>query len=260
MTTVRVQAFTDVGLQRARNEDAVSVGGWLCQSHTGVVTTLQLPVTLPVVCAVADGMGGHAGGHLASSIALSTLAGLTEKWSTATDIADSLDYINEQICRVGVDPELQGLGTTIAGVCIAAEGLTVFNVGDSRVYSIDDGFLQQISVDDSVHDAQGRTTNLVTQSLGQPAALTPHVAEFPLKPGGFLICSDGVSAVMSDADLRAAVRNTDMNVCASSIVEGTREGGAHDNFSFLLVQIFDVPADAMSTEGSIDAFTPSVQN
>ena len=49
MTTVSVHAFTDVGLQRARNEDAVSVGGWLCQTHTGVVTTLQIPVTLPVV-------------------------------------------------------------------------------------------------------------------------------------------------------------------------------------------------------------------
>lgn len=240
MTTVSVHAFTDVGLQRARNEDAVSVGGWLCQTHTGVVTTLQIPVTLPVVCAVADGMGGHAGGHLASSIALNTLAGLTEKCSTATDIAASLDYINEQICRVGVDPELQGLGTTIAGVCITAENVIVFNVGDSRVYSIDDGFPQQISVDDSVHDAQGRTTNLITQSLGQPAALTPHIAGFPLRQGGFLICSDGVSAVMSDADLRAAVRNTDLTACATAIIDATRESGAHDNFSFLLVQISDV--------------------
>ncbi len=246
MTTVRVHAFTDVGLQRARNEDAVAVGGWLCQTHTGVVTILQMPLTLPVVCAVADGMGGHAGGHLASSIALSTLAGLTEKWSTATDIADSLEYVNEQIRRVGVDPELQGLGTTIAGVCISAESLIVFNVGDSRVYSIDDGFLQQISVDDSMHDLQGRTTNVVTQSLGQPTVLTPHIAEYPLKPGGFLICSDGVSAVMSDADLRAAVRNTDLNTCATAIVDGTRENGAHDNFSFLLVQLSDTPTDAMS--------------
>lgn len=261
MTTVSAHAFTDVGLQRARNEDAVLVGGWLCQTHTGVLAAVQLPVVVPIVCAVADGMGGHAGGNLASNLALSTLSGLTEKWSSAADVVQSLIYVNDQIRSVGSDPDLNGLGTTVAGLCVTGEQIIAFNVGDSRVYRIDDGFLEQLSVDDSVHDAQGRTTNLVTQSLGQPDPVVPHIAELPLRNGSYLICSDGVSGVMPAADLRAAVRNSDLAVCARAIVDGARDCGASDNFSFVLLQVSNVPmADGVSAERMIDDPRPAIEN
>ena len=259
VTTVNVYAFTDVGLRRARNEDAVSVGGWLCQTHTGVLTTLRMPVTAPLVCAVADGMGGHAGGNLASNLALSILSGLTENWSSAADIAEALVYVNVQIRSVGSDPELHGLGTTMAGVCITEEKVLAFNIGDSRIYALDEGFLQQISVDDSVHDAQGRTTNLITQSLGQPTEVKPHIAELPLQNGVFLICSDGVSGVLPAADLRAAVLNADLAVCAHALIEGTRDNGATDNFSFLLVEVLAADED-VSAERLIDEQSQPVEN
>ncbi|WNG81151.1 protein phosphatase 2C domain-containing protein [Mycobacterium sp. ITM-2016-00316] len=240
MTRVQVQAFTDVGLVRARNEDAVLVAGWLSQTHTGVLTAIEVPVVGPVVCAVADGMGGHAGGNLASSMALSILGGLTDAWNTGEDISGAMTYVNDQIRSVGDDPELHGLGTTVAGICITDSRIIAFNLGDSRIYTIDEGFLQQISIDDSVHDAQGNTTNLVTQSLGQQAPIEPHIIELSLRPAAFLICSDGVSGVMSAAELRAAVLNADAGVCADMIIDDTRAGGAADNFSFLLVRVTEV--------------------
>ncbi|MGA5541352.1 PP2C family protein-serine/threonine phosphatase [Mycobacterium sp. NPDC051198] len=260
MTRVEVHAFTDVGLQRTRNEDALLVGGWLCQTHTGVLTAIQTPVDGPVVCAVADGMGGHAGGNLASNLALSVLSGLTDAWVTAADVADALTYVNNQVRSVGVDPELQGLGTTVAGVCVTTDRIIVFNVGDSRIYTIDDGFLQQISIDDSVHDAQGNATHLITASLGQPTPVEPHITELPVRAGSFLICSDGVSGAMSGADLRAAVLNADPVVCAGALIDDTRAGGAVDNFSFLIVRVTDVPAAAVSDERMIEGESSSDQN
>lgn len=243
MTIVDVQAFTDVGLVRARNEDAMLVSGWLCQTRTGVLTSIRIPVAGPVVCAVADGMGGHAGGNLASSMALNILGGLTDSWSTADDVAAALVYVNDQVRSIGADPDLHGLGTTVAGVCITDSRIIAFNLGDSRIYTIDEGFLQQISIDDSVHDAQGNPTNLVTQSLGQPTPINPHIVDLPLRPAAFLICTDGVSGVVSGADLRAAVLNADPAVCADTIIGDTRDGGAADNFSFLLVRVGDLPEE-----------------
>jgi len=248
MTTIEVHAFTDVGLCRDRNEDAILVGGWLSRTHTGTLTSIRVEVTAPTLCAVADGMGGHAGGHLASNLALNILSTLGGTCSASDEIGAALAYVNDQIRGVGADPELHGLGTTIAGLSITATAIIAFNVGDSRIYSIDGGFLEQISVDDSVHDQYGRTSNLITQSLGQPTPVDPHIIELPLKAGSYLICSDGVSAVMPAAGLRAAVLNADLAVCAAAVIESTRENGATDNFSFLLVEVADVPELAAPAE------------
>lgn len=237
MTQIRVHAFTDTGLRRSRNEDAVLVNGWLCQTQTGSLVRMQFPMTSPFVCAVADGMGGHAGGDVASRLTLSMIADLASSWRTPDDVRAALGYVNDRVREVGTDPELHGLGTTVAGVCATADRIIAFNVGDSRVYTIDGGFLQQISVDDSVHDEHGRTGNLVTQSLGQRGSVDPHITELPVPAGALLICSDGVSAVMSPANLRAAVLNPDHSACADAIIATTRANGADDNFSFLLVEV-----------------------
>jgi serine/threonine protein phosphatase PrpC len=254
-----VHAFTDVGLRRTRNEDAVLVAGWVSQSHDGALVAMDFAPRAPFVCVVADGMGGHAGGNVASKLALTVLAERSPTWRTVEDVANAVSYANEQVRSAGVETGLDGLGTTIAGLCVAADELIAFNVGDSRVYSIKDGQPQQLSHDDSVYDVNGRPTNVITQSLGQPMPVQTHVTTMPIQAGRFLMCSDGVSGMLTDAELAAAVLPANAADCATNIIDTTRSKGAEDNFSFVIVDIPELnsadtePADV----GRVAARTPS---
>ncbi len=80
-------------------------------------------------------------------------------------------------------PTCRDWGTTVAGLCLLDEGVVIFNVGDSPVFSITDGVLSQISIDDSVFDTNGRPTNIITQSLGQIPPVQPHLEVRPLEAG-----------------------------------------------------------------------------
>jgi protein phosphatase len=232
-----VRAFTDVGLRRKRNEDAVLVAGWLCQTHDGTVVTMEFRPAPPFVCAVADGMGGHAGGDLASRSALAVVASESPNWRSAEDVSATLVGINEHVRAIGVQYNLQGLGTTIAGLCVLADRLIFFNVGDSRVYAKSPGHLGQMSNDHSIFGPDGRPTNVITQSLGQPHPVTPQVVVRGLTPGTFLMCSDGVSGLMSDEQLRDAMLLDDLDETAATIISTARGNGAHDNMSFVIVEV-----------------------
>jgi serine/threonine protein phosphatase PrpC len=237
LSVINVRAFTDVGLVRKRNEDAILVAGWLSQTREGSLVTMDFDPAAPFTCAVADGMGGHVGGDLASRVALTVISERSPDWRTAADIAATLIETNEQVRAVGMDADLQGLGTTIAGLCLTDDGIVIFNVGDSPVFSITDGVCKQISIDDSVFDTNGRPTNIITQSLGQFPPVQPHLEVLALQAGTYLLCSDGVSGVMSPEELRTAVQQSDLDDLAATIIATTRQNGAHDNFSFIIVEI-----------------------
>lgn len=241
MTAIRVHAFTDVGLVRKRNEDCVLVAGWLSQAREGSLVTMDFAPTVPFVCAVADGMGGHVGGDLASRVALTVIAERSSNWRTERDVTTTLSDTNDQVRAIGDEADLRGLGTTVAGLFVTGDGVVVFNIGDSQVFSITDGVLTQISIDDSIFDTHGRPTNVITQSLGQLPPVQPHVKMLPLRPATYLVCSDGVSGVMTPDDLKAAVLQPGVDECAADIIAATRENGARDNFSFIIVEIPELP-------------------
>lgn len=232
-------AFTDAGLVRDHNEDAVLVGGWISQSEVGALVTMNLDTRTPLVCAIADGMGGHAGGELASRVTLGLLADASLHWQSPGDIEATLVDISAQVGRIGVNPELRGLGTTLAGLCVFEDRVAIFNVGDSRVYSMTNGFLQQISIDDAVLDGQGRPIGIITQSIGQEEPVVPHLQTLARDGASFLVCSDGISGEISPASLRAAALEPTARACASSLIATVRANGAADNLSLILL---DIPA------------------
>jgi protein phosphatase len=246
---INVRAFTDVGLVRKRNEDAILVAGWLSQTREGSLVAMDFAPTAPFVCAVADGMGGHVGGDLASRTALTVISERAHQWRSEEDIAATLVETNEHVRKIGADADLQGLGTTVAGLCITDTELIVFNVGDSPLFSITGGVLSQISIDDSVFDSNGRPTNIITQSLGQLPPVQPHLKVLPLEAGTYLMCSDGVSGVMTPEDLRAAVLQSDLDDLAADLIATTRQNGAHDNFSFIIVEIPDLQTPVTEAVG-----------
>jgi PPM family protein phosphatase len=251
VTRLRVHAFTDVGLRRTRNEDAVLVAGWVCQAHDGALATMDFAPRAPFVCVVADGMGGHAGGNVASKLALTVIAERSGHWRSVEDVATTVSQANEQVRMAGVETGLQGLGTTIAGFCMTTDELIAFNVGDSRVYAIKNGQPQQLSHDDSVYDANGQPTNVITQSLGQPVPVQTHVTTLPIQAGRFLMCSDGVSGMLTDLEMGAALQPVSAAECATNLIAATRSKGAEDNFSFVIVDIPDLTSP--DTEPAVPA-------
>jgi serine/threonine protein phosphatase PrpC len=255
-----VRAFTDVGLRRKRNEDALLVSGWLCQTHDGTVVTMEFRPAPPFVCAVADGMGGHAGGDLASRLALTALAAESPAWRSANDVYSTLIGVNDEVRNMGIEKNMPGLGTTIAGLCVVADNLIFFNVGDSRVYSKSPGYLAQMSNDHSIFGPDGRPSNVITQSLGQPYSVTPQIVVRGLTPGVFLMCSDGVSGLMSDEHLSDLMLLDDLDEAAAQIIATTRANGAHDNFSFVIVEVamLEEDDDARGTSSAETVIAPSV--
>jgi PPM family protein phosphatase len=236
MVTITAGAVTHPGLVRSANEDSL-------------VTTAQF-------AAVADGMGGHAAGEVASRIAVETIAELAaQPAAQPDDVVAAIARANRRILEQGATGrELAGMGTTLSGVGLVNVTGTpqwiVFNVGDSRVYRYADGTLAQVTVDHSeVAEllAAGRLSadeardyprrNVVTRSLGSDPPPQPDVWVFPPRPGErFLVCSDGLTLEMSDAEIAAVLdKYPDPNTAARELTEHALAAGGRDNVTVIVV-------------------------
>lgn len=243
MSIVRVVATTGRGRVRQGNEDAVLVFEWLSQAQRPQLVELRAPVTsVPLVCAVADGMGGHAAGEVASLLALSHTAREHHEWSTVEATRAGLLAINEAVYAHGsASAGTTGMGTTIAGVVLLAQRGICFNIGDSRIYRISDGYVEQFSVDHVATGPDGTPTTRLTQSLGEPPdrLLEPHVTEVALKPATsrFLICTDGVTSVLGLAKFRDLCRQAELHDLVMGLRDAVYEAGADDNLSIIAVDV-----------------------
>jgi multidrug efflux pump subunit AcrA (membrane-fusion protein) len=142
--------------------------------------------------------------------------------------------------RMDQDAAHAGMGTTVAGLRIAADGILVFNVGDSRVYRVQDGFLSQLSIDD-VPAQRMKRSGLVTQSVGGGKRFTeirPHVLRQSFGPWTYLLCSDGLYDAVKIEDMEASL-DADLGNAARRLLERALANGARDNVSALLVRIAD---------------------
>jgi PPM family protein phosphatase len=239
-------AATSVGRVRQVNEDSY--------------------LAAPPLFVVADGMGGHGGGNVASRIAVEVMAaGAAQRPLFAETVLSSLEHANREIIE---RDEANRMGTTATGLAgIEAAGgdhLMVFNIGDSRVYRLARGQLEQLTVDHSevqelvlagvITREQARThprRNVVTRALGSDAGLHPdHWLLPPVSGDRYLLCSDGLFSEVPDegiAPLRAA---GDPRRAAEALVAAAVEAGGHDNVTVIVV---DVDADS---EGADDATMP----
>lgn len=174
VTGIRLSAATAIG-GRDRNEDAVGVDGWVLSGdpRTPLDVLVPLPVDGPVRIAVVDGMGGLPDGERAAVLAVRLLTS-----------GVSFEHADQEIRASGT-----GMACTAALVSVSANGDTeVANVGDVRVYRVQDGYAAQLSED---HRTDPTT---VTRSLGgTETPPTPAVRTVHLRPGDRLVlCTDGV--------------------------------------------------------------------
>jgi PPM family protein phosphatase len=238
MTLVlRYAARSDRGLVRNNNQDSVYAG--------------------PRLLALADGMGGHAAGEVASKVVIAALAPLDD--DEPSD--DLLGQLREAVIAgngaiselVASDPDLDGMGTTLTAVLFAGSRLGMAHIGDSRAYMLRNGAFAQITHDDTFVQSlidEGRITEEEAATHPQRSlllrALTGHEVEPRLmvreaRPGDrYLLCSDGLSGVVSLETLDEAIRIPDPQVCADRMIELALKGGGPDNVTVIVADVADI--------------------
>ncbi len=245
---VHVAAFTHPGLIRPHNEDCVAVGAWLGQGAMEQSAQFTLQVEEPLLCLVADGLGGHAAGEVASRYAaqrLSAEAGALGKDKAV--VADCLRRIHTDMQQeMRSQPNLVGMGTTVAGLIIAPTGITAFNVGDSRIYRQRQNQLLQVSNDDTpeaiyfgVADTLFRS-HIITQCLGgleMHREMAPHIVTQALeKEELYLLCSDGLTDMLNRHQLAASLEEN-LQESVYNLFEQAIAAGGNDNISIVLVRV-----------------------
>ncbi len=240
---MKVQAWgqTDIGLKRNRNEDSFAVD-----------QDLGLYI-------VADGMGGHKGGDLASSMAVEALQDvfLENKDSKNIVINDLFQLAYSTASRRIFDksnvenPELRGMGTTL--VCAFHDNmgtLHIANVGDSRAYYFKKGKLWQLTEDHSLMNEQLRmgvieegeistfaAKNVITRSVGFERDVECDIIKRQLESGDmFLLCSDGLSGLVEDAEIQNILANVALENVVSHCIDQAKARGGDDNITVLLLK------------------------
>ncbi|MCP2260035.1 Serine/threonine protein phosphatase PrpC [Streptoalloteichus tenebrarius] len=245
-TQVFVTAMTHRGAVRANNEDSL-VAGPATVSGTSMTepVVIRLPLRGPVVIAVADGLGGHAAGEVASALAVRRLAEEGPELTGRDAVVSTLARINDELYEIpGRQPEYYGTGTTAAGLVLSESGALWFNVGDSRVYRADPGYLGQLSIDDTAGGGEGtgRRSPVLAQALGGAALRTPvepHVAEDPVEgPARWLLCSDGLTDMVDAVRIERilAEESTSDLLAVRALWAEAMNAGGHDNITILLVR------------------------
>ena len=238
-----VSAFiTDRGRKRKLNEDSFLANDWL-----GVY----------VVC---DGMGGHACGDVASQSAVEVLKAKlelakkdTRKASPAKAFLDAVQLANRAVWEMSSGVKAcRSMGTTIAAALVVDDTCVVAHVGDSRVYRIRNGAIEQLTRDHSLVEEevmmgmitkeQARTSskrNVITRALGLKEAVEIESKEYDVREGDFLLlCSDGLTGMVEDEDILKIILSEgpgNLNKAVNSLVEHANLNGGDDNITAVLL-------------------------
>jgi serine/threonine protein phosphatase PrpC len=241
---VAVTVLTARGAVREHNEDSVTVGALSSAGNeTAEPLTFVHTLTSPLVVSVADGLGGHNGGEVASGHAARRLGQLTGGTAGPEAVEDLLRAIDAEITARGTaDRDLVGMGTTVAGLVLSADGALCFNVGDSKVFKVDGGYLGQMSIDDSPgrdrSDGEQVVTGIVTQTLGGGRPVSPHLrVDDDGRSGRWLLCSDGLTDQLKIGDIESvlATCGDDLEAARQLYAQAMAAGG-QDNISLILVR------------------------
>ena len=231
--------LTDTGHRREVNEDSL--------------------IAEPPVFAVADGMGGHSAGDVASAAVVTRLADLA---GAAVTDADELNRALSQAVidmAHGVGVTDQGTGTTVTGVALGlvsgAAQWIVFNIGDSRVYQLTSGVLEQVTVDHSVVQElvdAGRITreeadvhphgNVITRAVGFHEPPVPDYRVLPLQVGmRILVCSDGLTKELTAYGIRHFLMSMPRAEDAvQALVDAALENGGRDNVTAIVLDVVSI--------------------
>jgi PPM family protein phosphatase len=236
--TLRYAAHSDRGLIRGVNQDSVYAG--------------------PRLLAVADGMGGMAAGDVASNIVIAALAHLDEDVpgnAPVDSLRQAVETANQQIRdAVDANPAMEGMGTTLTCMLFGGSKFGMVHIGDSRAYLLREGEFTQITRDDTYVQLlvdEGRITpdeanthpqkSLLMRALDGRDADPEYSVRQAVAGDRYLICSDGLSGVVSDETVAATLKEySDPNQCAERLVQLALRGGGPDNITVIIADVTDI--------------------
>ena len=248
---IEVAGETNVGMKRNHNEDNFSI-----LEDSGLYI-------------VADGMGGHASGEVASKMAVDAMkeffaatANDPERtWPYKMDrskgyeenrLITSIKLANLRIYESAQrDPRQRGMGTTLVTIFAVEDGVYIAHVGDSRVYRVRDGQIEQLTEDHSLlndYIKMKRLTpeeianfphkNVIVRALGMKDTVKVDTRfEQPKADDVYMLCSDGLSGPVSDEEvLEIATAAPDLKTAAARLIERANSNGGPDNITVVLVR------------------------
>lgn len=237
-------AITDVGKRRELNEDYI---------YTSDKTIGQLPNLF----LVADGMGGHNAGDYASRY---TIEKIVETIETLPKGQDAEEMIQEAIClanayiyeEAGKNSSLSGMGTTLVAATVQGENVTVANIGDSRLYIVnqkitqitkDHSFVEEMVTMGEIDKETARNhpdKNIITRAIGVKELVLADFFEVRLeKEDKLLLCTDGLTNMLRDEEIRRIIEDSaDIEEAAKALIAAANENGGRDNISVVLVEPF----------------------
>jgi len=255
-SVLEVATATHPGMVRSHNEDSLAA-----DAEIGLAV-------------LADGMGGYNAGEVASGIAVELIRTEMKK-SLSNKSPEELNGQNaEQLIEMHStranttiykasqsQPQYSGMGTTLVVALWHDNQLTVGHIGDSRLYRLRGGALEQITRDHSLLQEQidsgmitkeqarhSQNKNLVTRAVGIDPEVETEIHTYSVQPGDvYLLCSDGLSDMVTDEDVQLTLASLAANLplAAEQLVQLANDNGGRDNVSVILVRIAkDYPAHA----------------
>jgi protein phosphatase len=247
-TGLQTVALSDVGMRRTTNQDAQTLV---------VADTPEIYRERGHFLMVADGMGAHAAGELASKIAVESVPHLYAKHrelSPPEALQRAIQQTNTEIHRRGqANPDFHNMGTTASILVLLPQGALAAQVGDSRIYRLRGDTLQQLTFDHSLQweiKASGQLPegtdisavvpkNVITRSLGPNQNVQidlegPH----PVQQGDvYLLCSDGLTGRVEDAELGAILASLTPAEAAQSLIDLANLRGGPDNSTVIIARV-----------------------
>lgn len=262
---IKAAGLTDVGLKRDGNEDSFSA-----DDSAGLYV-------------VADGMGGHLAGEVASRVAVNLIGKSYREWSEtetpmdlifgnpdhslsrpANYISSSIRLANRVIYEMAIEHEqYSGMGTTVALLLVMPDQIICANAGDSRIYLVRNGDIEMLSKDHTIVAEQvemgvmspeeakdSPMQHVLTKNLGSFKEVSPEVFEIePVNNDRFVLCSDGLTDLLSDNEILAMVQGVDNpEVLCRNFIDTALKRGGHDNTT--VISVF-IEGDKRSKPGTV---------
>jgi hypothetical protein len=242
---LKFYAITDIGRKRELNEDYIYTSG-------------QPIGALPNLFIVADGMGGHKAGDYASMHTVDRFVEVIRELGEEHGVQDA---INEAVTAANAyiyqrsreNSNLSGMGTTLVlASCIGNEAI-VANIGDSRLYLVNDDAMTQITRDHSLVEEMVTLggidremarnhpdKNIITRAVGVKEKVAADFFEVDLTKGDkLLLCSDGLTNMLRDEEIYQIIQNNkELEQAAKALVDAANENGGRDNIAVVLVEPF----------------------
>lgn len=237
---IHFSCVSHTGNRRSMNQDNFICDGQYMKPEND---TTRFPLAgcvdtrSPALFGVFDGMGGEECGEIASFLAAQKASTLTMGSDIIRELTQFCKDANQVICDYARDHAVEAMGTTAAMLVFAPKEIALCNIGDSRIFRFSNGTLEQISRDHVLISAYGVKPPL-SQNLGIPPEeleLEPYVAHGKYTNGDiYLICSDGLTDMLTEDEIRAVMANTAFAQITQELLERALAQGGKDNITVIV--------------------------